>query len=154
MPRDPEAAARSVRALTDGDEARVRAFIDGWSGPDRAPGFLWTAEELWSEARRGEALAGWTPEGRLAGLIAWRTGPDAAEVMVVAVHPEERGQGWGRELLLAARQIKFPLAWWLEVHEGNQSAIELYRSLGFQQDGRRPRYFRDGGAALTMSWRP
>lgn len=132
----------------------MRDFVTGWVGPDRSPGFLWTADELWEEVKRAETLAGWTADGRLAAMMAWRSGPEAAELMVVAVHPNERGQGWGRELLLAARKKTFTLAWWLEVHHENRAAIELYRSLNFQQDGRRPGYFRDGGAALTMSWRP
>ena len=40
---------------------------------------------------------------------------------------------------------------WLEVHEKNQPARQLYQKLGFREIGRRPRYYLDGGAAIVCS---
>ena len=40
---------------------------------------------------------------------------------------------------------------WLEVHEKNLPARALYQKLGFQEIGRRPRYYLDGGAAIVCS---
>jgi ribosomal-protein-alanine N-acetyltransferase len=47
-------------------------------------------------------------------------------------------KGQGREL-------------WLEVHEVNVSAQNLYEKLGFRLSGRRPRYYKDGATALLYS---
>jgi ribosomal-protein-alanine N-acetyltransferase len=82
---------------------------------------------------------------------------DEAEILTVAVLPRARGAGLGRMLLrthlerlaaLGARAI------FLEVAEDNRAAVRLYRSLGFEEIGRRVGYYpRRGGepaSALTM----
>ena len=38
----------------------------------------------------------------------------------------------------------------LEVSSVNQAAIELYRNVGFVENGRRPRYYSDGTDAVLM----
>jgi [ribosomal protein S18]-alanine N-acetyltransferase len=40
---------------------------------------------------------------------------------------------------------------WLEVHAQNSSALALYSNLGFQEVGRRPKYYRDGGDAVLLT---
>lgn len=40
---------------------------------------------------------------------------------------------------------------WLEVHENNFKAINLYKKQGFNVVGRRPRYYPGGGEATLMS---
>jgi ribosomal-protein-alanine N-acetyltransferase len=42
---------------------------------------------------------------------------------------------------------------WLEVHEGNDAARKLYEKQGFVAEGRRPRYYRDGGSAILYTLR-
>lgn len=143
-----------IRRLGHEDAGQLIAFMDGWMAADRSPGFFWTGEELGGELSQGEGMGAFAADGALLAVLLWRLHAEAAEVMVIATRPESRGEGWASKLMAASRLECGGIPWWLEVHERNLGAQALYRSLGFQEDGRRPRYFRDGGAALLMSWRP
>ena len=69
-----------------------------------------------------------------------------AELESVAVLDQVRRRGIGRALCVAAmdwaNQMGAP-AMELEVRAGNTAAVELYRSLGFRETARRPRYYQD-----------
>ena len=92
------------------------------------------------------------------GFVLSRRAADEAEILSVAVTREARGQGHARTLLAAHLQA---LAYagvrtvHLEVEDGNDPALALYRRLGFAQIGRREGYYLrpDGtrAAALSMS---
>jgi ribosomal-protein-alanine N-acetyltransferase len=64
---------------------------------------------------------------------------DEVEVLNLAVDPAFRRQGIGTRLLLsiASRHV------FLEVRESNEGALRLYRKLGFQEVGRREKYYDD-----------
>ena len=71
----------------------------------------------------------------------------------LAVHPERRGNGWGRRLLAHAltrlaesdaTSVK------LEVREGNEPARSLYADFGFQPLRRVHNYYDDGTDAFVM----
>lgn len=76
------------------------------------------------------------------------------EIHTVAVHPDYQGKGLGRRLidtLLEPVQVVGG-AVFLEVRDGNEAAIGLYRSYGFSVTGRRKGYYQPSGAdALTMA---
>jgi [ribosomal protein S18]-alanine N-acetyltransferase len=92
------------------------------------------------------------------GFVLSRRAADEAEILSVAVAREERGRGHARALLashlqgLAHAGVKRVH---LEVEDGNDAALALYRRLGFKNVGRREGYYKrpDGSraAALTMS---
>ena len=95
-------------------------------------------------ARQGDALA---------GFILGRVAADEAEVLTLAVAPEVRRAALGGGLLAAleaagrtagARRI------YLEAAESNAPALGLYRRAGYAVLGRRPAYYEDGAAALTL----
>ncbi|MDQ3157491.1 MAG: ribosomal protein S18-alanine N-acetyltransferase [Actinomycetota bacterium] len=76
-----------------------------------------------------------------------------ADLQRIAVLPDARRQGLGRELLeellakatgLGATRIL------LEVAASNEAAIGLYESFGFEPIHRRRRYYPDGDDALVM----
>ena len=77
-------------------------------------------------------------------VVAWFVA-DQGEIANIAVAPDQRGRGVGRALLdaalgeAAARGIA---AVFLEVRDSNQRARELYASRGFEEVGRRRRYYR------------
>lgn len=80
-------------------------------------------------------------------------------VMEVATLPHHRRRGAARLLLQAAkaRAVDDALPLWLEVRASNTGAIQLYRSEGFVEHGRRRGYYPgvDGGPredALQMAW--
>jgi ribosomal-protein-alanine N-acetyltransferase len=82
--------------------------------------------------------------GVLGYVVAWFVA-DQGEIANIAVAPDHRGHGVGRALLdaalgeAAARGIA---AVYLEVRDSNQRARELYASRGFEEVGRRRRYYR------------
>jgi ribosomal-protein-alanine N-acetyltransferase len=88
------------------------------------------------------------PDGRkeIVGMaVVWMI-VDEAHIGTIAVHPDFRGLGIGRELMLAAlRQAAQDgcVKACLEVRSGNVVAQNLYRSLGFEVVGVRPRYYKD-----------
>jgi ribosomal-protein-alanine acetyltransferase len=88
-----------------------------------------------------------------AGLLAPR-GAIEGDIQTIAVAPAARRSGLGRTLMLAligearkrgAREV------FLEVRADNPGAQTLYRQLGFDEIGVRPRYYQpDGVDALVM----
>lgn len=78
-------------------------------------------------------------------------------LLTLCVHPEHQRQGYGRKMfrLLLDRAHKLDAGeCFLEVRRSNESAIELYRSMGFAQIGERKNYYPGENAredALIMS---
>lgn len=67
-----------------------------------------------------------------------------ASLFDICVAPKAQGQGFGRLLLehfIAQAEAKQAFDCWLEVRESNQSAIQLYQSAGFHQNGKRANYY-------------
>jgi ribosomal-protein-alanine N-acetyltransferase len=89
---------------------------------------------------RGEAIVGYAVLSVAAG---------EGHVLNVCVDPACQGQGHGRRLLHAVLHLaraRGAKRLFLEVRPSNPGAIALYRSEGFDEIGRRPRYYpaRDG----------
>ena len=69
---------------------------------------------------------------------------DEAHVLNVCAAPEVQGQGHGRRLLRALLQVarsRGAQRVFLEVRPSNTVAIALYHREGFNEIGRRPRYY-------------
>jgi ribosomal-protein-alanine N-acetyltransferase len=91
------------------------------------------------------------------GFAVSRRAADEAEILSVAVSREARGRGHAHTLLAAHLQALAHAgvrAVHLEVEDGNEPALALYRRLGFTPAGRREGYYlRPDGSragALTM----
>lgn len=82
--------------------------------------------------------------------------PCQAELLRVAVRPEERARGLAKLLLrncfeeLRRRGVR---DCFLEVREGNWPARKLYTSLGFSVAGIRRDYYRDPNEDAVVMWR-
>jgi len=94
---------------------------------------------------------------RLVGFVLVREAGGEAEILTVAVLPEERGRGLGRLLMEEALRRLYRdhvAVCFLEVAEDNKTAIALYASLGFVTVGTRKGYYRRAGGreggALVM----
>jgi [ribosomal protein S18]-alanine N-acetyltransferase len=77
-------------------------------------------------------------------VVAWFAA-DEGEIANLAVAPTGWGSGIGRRLLnaaLEAAQIRGANAVYLEVRDSNDRARRLYQSSGFEEVGRRRRYYR------------
>lgn len=87
-----------------------------------------------------------TGRGGVLGFLASRRAGDEIEILNLAVLPQFRRQGLGRQLveaaLLEARERGAKSAH-LEVRSSNQQAIGFYSVCGFRASGQRKRYYRD-----------
>ena len=82
--------------------------------------------------------------GRVLGYVGSQTVLDESDMLNLAVLPECRRGGVGRALvtaLCAALQSRGSRCLTLEVRDSNAAARALYDALGFQEIGRRPRYY-------------
>jgi ribosomal-protein-alanine acetyltransferase len=92
-------------------------------------------------------------QDRVAGFLASRTLVQGErEILNLAVAPEFRRQGIAREMCKAFLEGSRGTVF-LEVRETNQTARNLYLSLGFQELGRRPEYYDEPlEAAIVMKF--
>lgn len=92
--------------------------------------------------------------GTLGGLLIARKAADEAEILTFCVAPACRNVGLGRALLdTAVHELREAGAkqLFLEVEDGNEAALKLYRSLGAVPVGKRERYYEHGTDAAIFS---
>lgn len=86
----------------------------------------------------------WEEDGTAAAYLGVQRVPPQADVMNVAVSPALRRRGIARALFAELeRRLPEIDELFLEVRASNSGAIALYRTLGFEQVGRRPNYYLD-----------
>lgn len=93
-------------------------------------------------------------EGEPAGFVLVRSDGTEAEVLTIAVAPEQRRRGVARRLLGAALDrlgSEGTQRLVLDVAEDNSAARALYAALDFREVGRRRRYYRSGADALVLA---
>jgi len=96
---------------------------------------LWVAE---SESETGSKII-------VGAIVIWLI-LDEAHIATLAVHPEYRSQGIGRQLLVVAlieASSSGAVTATLEVRANNLAAQSLYHQLQFDTVGRRPKYYKD-----------
>lgn len=125
---------------------------------DTAAGILlpWTPNQYARELLKPATTFCWVAEAgeRLAGSLTMWNLAGEGEIANVAVDPIFWRQGIGRALLQTAldKSVELRLTrLLLEVRASNLPAQQLYRSFGFEEDGRRPNYYPNQEAAVLMS---
>lgn len=107
----------------------------------------WSAAEFAAFLASPHVVLLTAPQGFALGRVI----ADEAELLTIAVAPDERRRGTGRALLaalLTAVAERGAKTIFLEVSVENESAIALYRSAGFADSGRRKAYYRDADRAI------
>ena len=80
---------------------------------------------------------------------------EEAHITNIAIHPDYRGQGSGKELLLAAMEHAASFGaemMTLEVRETNLVAQNMYAKFDFLQQGFRKKYYSDTGEGALLLW--
>jgi len=131
-------------------EIERRSFAQPWSRT------FFEKELATSFSRLVVAVEERGPHIRVIGYTCrWRV-TDEVHLLNVAVRPEHRGLGHGRELVTAvideavATRVRVV---YLEVRAGNVVARRLYRRLGFRDLGVRRGYYGAGQDAIVMELR-
>lgn len=141
-----------IKVLTTTHKPAMRVLIkEVLEHQGLLPEFFWPEDMLGPEIATAEAV-GVFHEKQLVGFVLYRDNPQAWEISLVASHPRHRRAGYMKALiahLIGAKGQEKEL--WLEVHEKNTKAQNLYEKLGFRRSGQRPRYYRDGATAFMYS---
>ena len=122
------------------------------------PQDCWSLDQFWRELAghtRDYFVAG--SDGTVIGFAGVSTIPPDSDLQTLAVDPEHRGAGVGRDLLAAMLHCasnRGATSMILEVRTDNSRARALYADAGFESIATRTRYYPDGGDALIMRCRP
>ncbi len=85
-------------------------------------------------------------DAEIVGFAVLYVAADQAELANLAIRREARGRGHGSRLLAEVFRVareRGASEMWLEVRASNESALQLYRHFGFDEAGRRQRYYDD-----------
>jgi ribosomal-protein-alanine N-acetyltransferase len=108
----------------------------------------WPERSYHFELTENTASRSWVAEldQKVVGmLVAWFL-VDEAHIATIATHPGFRRQGIARNLLKHALRYmskEGAVTSFLEVRESNTAAQEMYRQFGYEEVGRRKRYYKD-----------
>lgn len=95
-------------------------------------------------------------DGKIAGYCGTIKSGEEADVINVAIRPDLRGRGIGREMLLwliEQNEADGIRDFTLEVRAGNAPAIALYEHLGFESAGIRPGFYTKPKEDALIMWR-
>ncbi len=127
--------------------ADALAAIHGAAFP---PGERWGRDAMALQLELPGVFALIDPRG---GMVMARVAADEAEILTLAVLPDQRRQGLGRALLAEAATVATAhgaVALFLEAALRNVAARGLYDAMGFAFIGQRRRYYADGDDALVL----
>ncbi len=101
-------------------------------------------------------------EGRIVGYFLLSLAAGEAHILNICIAPELQGRGHGRALLRELLQLareRGAQRIFLEVRPSNLHAISLYHDEGFNEIGRRPRYYparqgREDGLVMALELLP
>lgn len=131
-------AQASVRALRESDLNAVMVI------EERGYPYPWTRGIFLDCLRAGYPGLAMEEDGLLVGYALLSIAADEAHLLNICVDPLNQSRGRGRQLLRAivglARDRGVQRVF-LEVRPTNAPALSLYHSEGFNEIGRRPRYY-------------
>jgi ribosomal-protein-alanine N-acetyltransferase len=116
----------------------------------------WSAEQLWGElAHVPETRWYAVHEGAtgIDGYVGLYAVPPEGDVATIAVAPSSQGRGLGRTMLdalVAEARRRGVTQLYLEVLDGNEAALALYASSGFERQGHRRDYYGPGLDAIVL----
>lgn len=111
-------------------EAVIRDLIElcVFPDPDKVEAVLKKYEQ-----NPGDELWGYESEGEVVGIIGVRKHGKEIEILHIAVHPELRGAGFGRGMILELIHQEQPD---VVKAETDEEAVDFYRNIGFVIESR------------------
>ncbi len=108
----------------------------------------WPERSLRFEVSDNPAARSWVAEldGQVVGLLVLWIIVDEAHIASLATHHDFRRQGIAKQLLVESLDHAYQegaRSAFLEVRAGNEAAQRMYQSFGFEEVGRRKRYYKD-----------
>ena len=116
----------------------------------------WSLHSLMGELRN--RVAHYTvleQDGEIIGYCGMWVLFEEAHITNIAIRPERRGNGYGKQLLHASMRVAASFGaemMTLEVRETNAVAQRMYDEMDFVQQGRRKRYYTDTGEDALLLW--
>ena len=148
-------SSHRIEWLLDGED------LEGVLEVDRASfAHPWTREMYEEDVRHGDRAyiaVLRTPEWRVGGYISFWVVVDELHINNVAVRPEARANGFGRQLVEFALRhgaTRGVVAALLDVRRSNLGARRLYERLGFTQVAVRSSYYADPEEDALVLRRP
>ena len=120
----------------------------------------WPERSFRFELTDNPASRCWVAEAdeRVVGMVVTWLFVDEAHIATLATHPDFRRQGIAQKLLIHTLRYTFDegaVSSFLEVRESNLAAQEMYRKFGYEDTGRRKRYYKDNDEdAILMTLSP
>ena len=142
-----EATLDDVPALIDIHE---KSFERGWNESE-FESFIQDDQVESLVLRR----SGFRMKDQVVGFVLARTVVDESEILTIAVHPDYRKIGGGRELMDAVLRKLYGnriAKLFLEVDASNVAALSLYKRLGFEKVGERKGYYRTNSGDPSLAW--
>jgi ribosomal-protein-alanine N-acetyltransferase len=142
-----------IEVLTFSHVAEIVELLQRVYGEAQHPiGGTWNKDLIKQELKIGQGIGLRDDKLGLIAFVLYRFFDEHREITLLATHPERQRRGDMKFLLTYLLERKSPQERiWLEVHEKNEPARQLYGVLGFQEVGRRPKYYRDGGDAVLYT---
>ena len=108
----------------------------------------WPERSFAFEVTGNPASRCWVAEvdGQIVGMIVAWLFVDEVHIATLATHPDFRRQGIAQKLLTHTLRYTYAegaLTSFLEVRESNLAAQAMYRKFGYENTGRRKRYYKD-----------
>ncbi len=116
-------------------------------------GVFWTQEALVKELEVGAGIASKSEQQIQCFVLYRELNKNLIEINLLATRSELLKQGLMESLMNELLKLCEGKEIWLEVHEKNHKALNLYKKLGFLVSGKRPQYYKDGGAAVLLSFK-
>jgi len=116
----------------------------------------WSYRSLMGELKNNVAhYAVMEADGEIVGYCGMWVLFEEAHITNIAIRPEYRGNGYGKQLLHASMRAAASFGaemMTLEVREHNAVAQKMYAEMDFLQQGRRKRYYTDTGEDALLLW--
>lgn len=128
-----------IRDFNPADAESIRQLLSGTAEAAQWAPQDWLASERSSVCRVAEE------DGKVSGLIVFRIIADEAEILNLAVESRRRRRGIASRLIqdaFAVCKAAGVKTIFLEVRDSNEAARNLYARIGFAENSRRPKYYR------------